>query len=133
MPKYVVNIKRKDSEFTYEEDSLKAFKDGLEAFTDMVEKFGKPVAGASGSSKRGGGRRPPFLTNAIDELLKKEPAWLVNKFSEQIAEKLTTEYGVPGAKAESVNVVMIRKFQRGLVTRKEINGKFAYSVLKVEQ
>jgi len=131
MTKFAVNIKRKDVEFSFEEDNIKAFRGGLQDFIKLVDEFEKPVASVSSSLKRGGGRRPPFVTNAIDELMKKEPEWLVNKFPEDIAEKLTTEYGVPGAKPESVNVVMIRKFQKGLVTRREMNGKYAYSVLKV--
>lgn len=133
MPNYKVSIRRKDYEFSFEEENIKAFKDGLQGFIGLVEEFEKPVASVASSSKRGGGRRPPFVKSAIIDLMKKEPEYLVDKFPEDVANKLKTQYGVVGAKTESVNVALIRYFKSGLLTRKEIQGKYAYSVLKVPQ
>lgn len=131
MTRYRVDIRRKDYEFSFEEENLKAFKDGLEGFIDIVEQFGKPVARASTSSKRGGGRRPPFIKSAIGQIMEKEPEWLIRKFPKDVAEKLKTQYGVPGAKEDSVKVALLRFFKKGSLTREEIQGKYAYSVLSV--
>lgn len=131
MTRYRVDIRRKDYEFSFEEESLKAFKDGLEDFILIVEEFGKPVAKASASSKRGGGRRPPFIKRAIQEIMEKEAEWFVKKFPEDVAKRLKTRYGVPGAKDESVTVALMRLFKKGLLTREEIRGKYAYSVLSI--
>lgn len=131
MKRFTVTIRRKDCEFGFEEETIEAFKEGLQSLVTLVDQFSKPVAGSLSGSKRGGGRRPPFVKNAILDLLKKEPEWMVEKFDESVAEKLRTEYGVVGAKTESVNVALLRLFSNGQLTRKEINGKYAYSVLKV--
>lgn len=130
---YRISIKRKDYEFGFEEKSIEAFKDGLQSFITLVNEFEKPLAGVANVSKRGGGRRPPFIRNAIGELMKKEPDWLVNKFPEDVADKLKTEYGVVGAKTESVNVALMRYFKSGHLTRKETQGKYAYSIPRIPQ
>jgi len=132
MTRYSIQVKRKDYEFSFEEENLKSFKDGLEDFLSLVDEFEEPVTEiVSKSSKRGGGRRPPFVKNAILELIEKQPEWLIEKFSEDVLGKITTEYGAVGAKKESVNVVLIRLFNQRLLTRKEIEGKYAYSVPSV--
>ena len=132
MTKYRIQVRRKDYEFSFEEENLNAFKDGLQNFLSLVKEFEKPVATvASKSSKRGGGRRPPFVKNAVLELIKKEPEWLIDKFPKDVRDKITTEYGAVGAKAASVNVVLIRLFNARRLTRKEIQGKYAYSVLSI--
>lgn len=130
--KYRLKIRRKGYEFSFEEENFKTFKDGLPSFLSFVEEFEKPVAVVAGkTSKRGGGRRPPFIKSAVMELMKKEPEWLIDKFPEDVQKKISTEYGAVGAKAPSVNVVLIRLFNARQLTRKEINGKYAYSVLSV--
>lgn len=133
--KYKLSVRRKDFEFSFEEETFKAFKDGLQPFIDLTESFGKPVSHTSNGSKtsKHGGRHPPFVKGAIMELIRKEPEWMVDKFPENVADKLKTQYGVVGAKAHSVNVALIRYFKKGLLARKEMQGKYAYSVLKVPQ
>jgi hypothetical protein len=129
MTKYGIYIKRKDCEFRFEDENLKAFKDGLAGFLSLVEEFIKPVAASTGKSdRRGGGRRPPFVKNAIMDLIEKEPQWFVKQFPEQVKDKIATEYGAVGAKNQSVNVVLIRLFSKHVLTREEIEGKYAYSV-----
>jgi hypothetical protein len=132
MKGYSVTIRRKDYEFSFEEETIGAFNAGLKDFVALVAQFAKPVTSTgTGTDRRGGGRRPPFLKNAILDLIKKEPEWVVEKSDENFAEKLKTQYGVVGAKTESVNVALIRLFKDGQLTRKEIDGKYAYSVLRV--
>jgi len=132
MTRYSIQVKRKDYEFSFEEENLKSFKDGLEDFLSLVDEFEEPTAAvASKSSKRGGGRRPPFVKNAVLELIEKQPEWLIDKLPEDVLGKITTEYGAVGAKKESVNVVLIRLFNQRVLTRKEIEGKYAYSVPSV--
>jgi hypothetical protein len=135
MQKYKLNIRRKEYEFSFEEENIKAFKDGLQPFIELVGSFEKPVSNVSNGSKasKRGGRRPPFIKGAIIELIKKEPEWMVDKFPENVADKLKTQYGVVGAKTESVNVALIRYFKKGLLARKEMQGKYAYSVQTIPQ
>jgi hypothetical protein len=131
--KYKLSVRRKEFEFSFEEETFKAFKDGLQPFIDLAESFGTPVTRTSNGSKtsKRGGRRPPFIKRPVLELIKKEPQWAVDKSPENFADKLKTQYGVVGARPETVNVVLIRLFKRGLLTRKEIQGKYVYSVLQV--
>lgn len=132
MPTYRIGIRRKDYEFSFEEENLENLKGGLQDFLSLVEGFEKPTTTvANKSSKRGGGRRPPFVKNAILELTQKEPAWLIDKFPVDVRNKINTEYGAVGAKTESVNVVLIRLFNARMLTRKELDGKYAYSMLSV--
>lgn len=131
MTKYKVGIKGKNYEFSFEEENLGAFKNGLQSFISLVKEFEKPTARMASNVKRRGGRRPPFIKTPILELMKKEPEWFADKFPENVTEKLKTQYGVVGAKTESVNVALVRLFQNGLLTRKEMQGKYAYSVLSV--
>jgi hypothetical protein len=117
----------KGYEFSFEEENMEAFKEGLQSFVSLVREFEKTPIKIASSSKRGG-RRPPFIKNAILELIEKEPGWCIDKFPEDIANKLKTEYRVAGAKGDSVEVALIRLFKDGRLTRKEIQGKYAYSV-----
>jgi hypothetical protein len=133
MTKYEIYIKRKDHEFRFEDENLKTFKEGLADFLSVVEEFDKQAAALTGKSdRRGGGRRPPFVKNAIMDLIKEEPQWFVNKFSEQVKDKIATEYGAVGAKNQSVNVALIRLFSKGILTRGESEGKYAYSVPSIK-
>jgi len=129
MPKYRIGIKRKDYEFSFEEENLKNFKEELPDFISFVDEFEKPLGRASRGKR--GGRRPPFIKKAIEELIEKEPEWLVEKFPEDIEEKIKTQYGVVGAQTNSVNVALIRFFKKGSLTRKEVQGKYAYSVQSI--
>jgi hypothetical protein len=61
-------------------------------------------------------------------LIQKEPRWFVEKSREDVAEKLKTEYGVPGANIKPVGVALIRLFTDGTLTRKESGGKYLYSI-----
>ncbi|MDI6847964.1 MAG: hypothetical protein QMD23_07570 [Candidatus Bathyarchaeia archaeon] len=106
---------------------MEAFKEGLQSFISLVKEFEKSPIKIPSSSKRGG-RRPPFIKNAILELKEKEPEGFIDKFPEDVTNKLKTQYGVAGAKTDSVNVALIRFFKEGRLTRKEIQGKYAYSV-----
>jgi len=127
MAKYRISVRKKDYEISYEEEDLKAFKNGIQNFFSLIEEIGKPVTKLTTISKRGG-YRPPFVKKAIEELIKKEPEWFVERFPEDVHNKIKTEYGAVGAKIESVNVALIRLFKKGSLTRKEIHGKYAYSV-----
>lgn len=80
------------------------------------------------STKRGGGRRSPFIKSAVEDLIEKEPQWFIKKSADQVKEKITTEYGAVGAKTTTVNVVLIRLFNKRKLTRDEIEGKFVYSI-----
>jgi hypothetical protein len=127
MTKYRISVRKKDYEISYEEEDLNAFKGGVQNFFDLVEEIGKPISKLTTISKRGG-FRPPFVKRAIEELIKKEPEWFVEKFPEDVLDKIKTQYGAVGAKVDSVKVVLIRLFKKGILTRKEIQGKYAYSV-----
>ena len=131
MAKYRIRIMGKGYEFSFEDENIDSFRDGLKSFISLVREFEKAPPRLLSSSKRGGGKRPPFIKNAILELIKKEPEWFVDKFPEDVTDKLKTEYGAVGAKTSSVKVALIRLFKDGYLTRKEIQGKYAYSVLTV--
>lgn len=135
--KYKLDVKRNEFEFSFEEETFKAFKDGLQPFIDLAESYGTPISNhpsnGSKTSKRAGGKRPPFVKGPVLELIKKEPEWVVYKFAEDFTDKIKTQYGVVGAKVKSVKVVLIRLYQDRLLTRKDIQGRYAYSVLKVPQ
>jgi hypothetical protein len=128
-----MKILRKDFEFIFEEEDIEAFRKGIQGFTSLVEELEKGLikTKAITGSRRGGGKRPPFIKNAVLELMEKEPSWFVDKFPEDVANKLKTQYGVVGAKVSSVKVVLIRLFNEKRLTRKEIQGKYAYSVLTI--
>jgi hypothetical protein len=86
------------------------------------------ISPAPRGGRRGGGKKPPFIKNAILNIIQKEPSWFVMKSPEDVTEKLKTEYGVPGANAKPVGVALIRLFTDGLLTRKESEGKYLYSI-----
>lgn len=80
------------------------------------------------TERRGGGRRRPFIKKAILKIKKKEPQWFVDKSPNEVLVKLKTEYGVPGANLEPVRTALMRLFRDGEFTRKEMEGKYVYSV-----
>jgi len=113
-------------ELTKKVDSL------YQLFTDAIEK-GKVSTGVqteaqTQTKRKGGGRRPPFIKNAILSIIKKEPEWFVDKSPEEVTEKLKTIYGVPGANVTPVGTALIRLFADGELTRKEVDGKYLYSI-----
>jgi hypothetical protein len=83
--------------------------------------------------KRAGGRKAPFYKGNIQRIMDKEPEWFVDKDAAAVAEKLKTEYGVPGAQEVPVSTALMRKFKKGLLTRKEENGKYLYSVISTKK
>jgi len=83
--------------------------------------------------RKGGGRRPPFIKNAILNIIEKEPQWFVDKSPEDVTERLTTSYGVPGAKVPPVSTALIRLFADGELTRREADGKFLYSITALKR
>lgn len=134
MPRYRITIRKNECELSYEDENLKTFKDGLPNFIGLVDEFEKPAVKVEATaSKRGGGRRPPFIKNAVLEIIEKEPEWFVNKSPDDVADRLRTQYGVPGAKRSSVNVVLCRLFKKRMLTRQDVEGKYSYSVLTVPQ
>jgi len=106
-----------------------------ELFTDAIKK-GKVTTGVEGESqprRKGGGRRPPFIKNAILNIIKQEPEWFVDRSPEEVTEKLKTIYGVPGANVTPVGTALIRLFADGELTRKEVDGKYLYSITALKR
>jgi hypothetical protein len=85
------------------------------------------------SLRKGGGRKPPFYKNNIRRIIDEEPEWFVEKDAKEVADKLKTEYGVPGAKETVVSTTLKRFFKNGLLTRKEAKGKYLYSVTSLKK
>jgi len=114
-------------------DLKKKINDLYDIFKQAVsiENIPTPIPEATLTTKggrRGGGRKPPFIKSAILNIIHKEPHWFIEKSPEQVTEKLKTEYGVPGANVTPVRTALIRLFADGLLTRKELEGKFLYSI-----
>lgn len=105
-----------------------AFKQAIEKNRKTQNKEGKKIA------KRGGaGRKPPFYKANIQRIIDEEPGWLVEKDIGEVASKLRTEYGVPGANETQVSNALIGFFKRGSLTRKEEKGKYLYSVTTLKK
>jgi hypothetical protein len=95
---------------------------------------GEGITPATKGGRRGGGKRPAFIKNAILNIMKKEPEWLREKSPEDVTEKLKTEYGVPGANVKPVGTALIRLFADGILTRKESSeGKYLYSISALQK
>jgi hypothetical protein len=113
-------------DYLYEAFKL-AIKEKPEKTEESKEK------GASKKPKRAGGRKAPFYKGNIQRIMDEEPEWFVDKDAGAVAEKLKTEYGVPGAQEIPVSTALMRKFKKGLLTRKEENGKYFYSVVSTKK
>jgi hypothetical protein len=83
--------------------------------------------------KRRGGRKPPFYKSNIQRIINKEPEWFVDKDAKEVTTKLKTEYGVPGANETQVSTALLRFFADGLLTRKEVDKKYLYSVTSLKK
>lgn len=130
-------IKWGDAEFEIEgvadSELNKKVNDLCDIFMQTISSGKMPRAGegitpTTRGDRRGGGRKPPFIKSAILNIIQKDPKWFVEKSSEDVTDKLKTEYGVPGANVSPVNVALIRLFTDGTLTRKESGGKYLYSI-----
>jgi predicted transcriptional regulator len=70
----------------------------------------------------------PSYKKNIQRIIQTEPNWFVDKDVSEVANKLTTQYGIPGAKESQVSVTLTRLFKQGVLSRKEEKGKFLYSI-----
>jgi hypothetical protein len=82
---------------------------------------------------RHGGRKTPFYKSNIQRIISKEPEWFANKDAREVTTKLKTEYGVPGANEKQVGTTLSRLFADGLLTRKEVDKKYLYSITSLEK
>jgi len=86
-----------------------------EAFKLAIEE--EPVKSkekdSSKKTKKSGGRKAPFYKGNIQRIMDEEPEWSVEKDAGAVAEKLKTEYGVPGAQEIRVSTALMRKFKKG--------------------
>ena len=115
----------------------KKINDLYDIFKETISSGAIPISEVSTPTtkggRRGGGRKSPFIKNAILNIIQKEPKWFVEKSPEDVTEKLKTEYGVPGANVTPVSTALIRLFTDGHLTRKESGGKYLYSITALKE
>jgi hypothetical protein len=111
----------------------KIFKQAIVEQPESTQKKRAHIGKDKKSIRRGGGRKPPFYRGNIQRIIEKEPEWFVEKSVEEVTNKLKTEYSVPGANETPVGTALSRLFQKNLLTRKEADGKYLYSVTSLEQ
>lgn len=129
-----------DAEFEIEGVANKRLEDKIDylykVFKETIEKTPKSsrTKEHKKSAKHGGaGRKPPFYKNNIQRIIDEEPEWLVEKDAGAVADKLRTQYGVPGANETQVGNALRGFFKRGLLKRKEDKGKYHYSVASLKK
>ncbi|HVP26961.1 MAG TPA: hypothetical protein VMT26_04780 [Candidatus Bathyarchaeia archaeon] len=109
------------------------FKQAIADQPESTQKKHANIGKDKKSIRHGGGRKPPFYRGNIQRIIEKEPEWFVDRSVEEVASKLKTEYGVPGANEKPVGTALTRLFQKNLLTRKEADGKYLYSVTSLEE
>lgn len=135
-------MKYGDSEFeiegTVSEDLNKKIDYMYECFKKIVDGTKTPPKNDKKASEkqqenkpknnRHSGKKVSFYRTNIQRIIDEEPEWMAEKNTSEVVTKLKTEYGVPGADDNGVQVNLIRFFKKGLLTRKEVDGKYLYSV-----
>jgi hypothetical protein len=129
-----------DTEFEIEGATSKNLEKKIDylydVFKQAIEKNRKSIQikGEKKITRRGGaGRKPPFYKANIQRIIDEEPEWLVEKDTGEVAVKLRTEYGVPGANETQVGNALIGFFRKGSLTRREEKGKYLYSVATLKK
>ncbi len=128
-----------EKEFEIEGTADKGLKDKIdylyEAFKLAIEEKPKDSKErvTSRKPKKSSGRKAPFYKGNIQRIIDEEPEWFVEKDAGAVAEKLKTEYGVPGAQEIPVSTALQRIFTKGILTRKEENGKYLYSITAIKK
>ena len=102
--------------------------DLCDIFKEVIEKNPKPSKSKEKSQepKRiGQNKNTPSYKKNIQRIIENEPEWFIEKDIGDVASKLKTEYGVPGAKEIQVSNTLIKFFKKGILARKEEKGKWS--------
>jgi hypothetical protein len=140
-------MKYGDSEFeiegTVSEDLSKKIDYMYECFRKIVDgskvpprserKASEKQQESKQKSNRHTGKKVSFYRTNIQRIIDEAPEWMVEKSTSDVVTKLKTEYGVPGADDNGVKVNLIRFFRKGLLTRKEVDGRYLYSVPQLKK